>query len=83
MRKLYKIVSLAMVCLLVSCVEAEKVRTHNFKEQYVIEGRCEHDIYVNVFEDKGHTYRFYWFSMGKGSTGVVHDPDCPCHNKKK
>lgn len=74
---------LAMVCLLVSCVEAEKVRTHNFKEQYVIEGRCEYDIYVNVFEDNGHTYRFYWFNAGKGSTGVVHDPDCPCHNKKK
>ena len=44
------LMALTMVCLLVSCVEVEKVRTHNFKEQYVIEGKCEWDIYVNVFE---------------------------------
>ena len=82
MKRSIVLAALAMVCLLVSCDKVENVKTHNFKEQYVIEGKCEWDIYVNVFEDKGHTYRFYWFNAGKGSTGVVHDPDCPCHNKK-
>ena len=38
--------------------------------------------HIKVFNYQGHRYLFYERQLGRGGVGgVVHDPDCPCHEK--
>lgn len=53
---------------------------YHYHKIYDNEVKCfSDDIKVYKFQYNGHNYLM--FSKSKFSNGVVHDPDCPCHNK--
>lgn len=67
--------------LVLTCICLVSVSCRHPRNTQVSETRVD---YVEKFEYNGHHYLMF---KTNGSTnyhnmsGVVHDPDCPCHNK--
>lgn len=85
MKKYFKAIVLISICgtALVSCDERyDKIENGSCKEDYLIRlPPGEGNIRVRTFNDNGHSYRLY-SKTDCYYGGVVHDPDCPCHNKE-
>lgn len=60
-------------CAFVSCVPDENVHPLYKNELISVGGNSNILIRVLKFEYDGHNYIMF-------HEGVVHDPDCPCHN---
>lgn len=89
MRKIFYLMTF-MVCAIwfASCKPAPESiagmneTIHNHPEQ-VVSYECqychrEHYLFYNKFVLGGHHYIV--FNDRTGNKGIVHDPDCPCHN---
>lgn len=42
---------------------------------------CQGKDEVSTFSNGGHQYKKF-YDAKKGNINIVHDPDCPCNNKK-
>ena len=72
MKKLFLLIALVAMC---SCGPARVETGHN--EHSILE---KFDV-VRHFEYKGHKYIQFakTFPASQSSMGIVHDPDCDCH----
>ena len=90
MRKIFYLMTF-MVCAIwfASCVPLPESQvgmnesTRNHSEQ-VVSYECqychkEHYLLYNKFVLGGHNYIMFTDRMGRDK-GIIHDPDCPCHN---
>lgn len=88
-----KIIFALAVLLSVSCCGVQKVSPIAVVEYTLDTGKMEGFIpessrgkigRIQEFKYKGHQYiQFDAIDSYGGKCGIVHDPDCPCHNGSK
>lgn len=92
MRKIFYLMTF-MVCAIwfASCTPSPHVQTRIMSNivrqnrEKVVSYECqychkEHNLFYNKFVLNGHHYIVFYDNVSVRNGGIVHDPDCPCHN---
>lgn len=76
------IIALLMLVGLTSCVAKSDAPVREETGTTVYRSKSGSSLKALEFTYKGHSYIWFHRDGGwDGANGMVHNPDCPCHNK--
>lgn len=78
MKKIFYIIIMAL-CLTACCSTGEIERKESdVKKEYLY---LKNALHMHIYRFKYDGHKYILFYAGDNRNGIVHDPDCPCHEQ--